>query len=139
MKKIYIMSILTAFMSLFSCQAQDNSNKGYASLSVEAFEQAIADTTIVRLDVRTADEFAGGHIDKAINIDVLKSDFEQKAITTLSKDKTIAVNCRSGKRSKNAATILVKNGYKVIELDSGYNGWVAAGKAVAIEKNAATK
>ncbi|MDO4497300.1 MAG: rhodanese-like domain-containing protein, partial [Bacteroidales bacterium] len=32
------------------------------------------------------------------------------------------------KRSKNAAEILVKNGFKVIELDPGYNGWVAAGK-----------
>ena len=62
--------------SLYSCQAQ---NKGYKSLSADDYEKAIADTAVIRLDVRTAEEFANGHIRGAINIDVLKSDFEQKA------------------------------------------------------------
>lgn len=118
------MSLFSLFFALFSCQAQD---KGFESLPVEAFKRAIADTTVVRLDVRTAEEFAEGHTEKAINIDVLKSDFEEKATSILPKDRVIAVNCRSGKRSKKAAGILVKNGYKVIELDSGYNGWVKEG------------
>lgn len=124
MKATRIMSLFSLLFALFSCQAQD---KGFESLPVEAFKRAIADTTVVRLDVRTAEEFAEGHIEKAINIDVLKSDFEQKATSILPKDRVIAVNCRSGKRSKKAAGILVKNGYKVIELDSGYNGWVKEG------------
>ena len=81
-------------------------------------------------DVRTAEEYADGHIENTLNIDVLKDDFQEKALITLPKDKTIAVNCRSGKRSKNAAKILVKNGYKVIELDEGYNGWVSKGMPV---------
>lgn len=85
---------------------------------------------MVRLDVRTSAEFAEGHIENTINIDVLKSDFEEKATAVLPKDKTIAVNCRSGKRSKTAAGILVKNGYKVIELAEGYTGWTNAGKKV---------
>ena len=92
MKKIFIMSILTMLSSLSSCQAQ---NKGYKSLSADDYEKAIADTAVIRLDVRTAEEFANGHIRGAINIDVLKSDFEQKAAATLPKSKTIAVNCRS--------------------------------------------
>lgn len=116
--------------SLYSCQAQ---NKGYKSLSADDYEKAIADTAVIRLDVRTAEEFANGHIRGAINIDVLKSDFEQKAAATLPKSKTIAVNCRSGKRSKNAAAILTKNGYQVIELDPGFIGWQAAGKEIVKE------
>lgn len=108
-------------------------NKGYKSLSADDYEKAIADTAVIRLDVRTAEEFANGHIRGAINIDVLKSDFEQKATATLPKSKTIAVNCRSGKRSKNAAAILTKNGYQVIELDSGFIGWQAAGKEIVKE------
>ena len=84
----------------------------------------------MRLDVRTAEEYADGHIENTLNIDVLKDDFQEKALITLPKDKTIAVNCRSGKRSKNAAKILVKNGYKAIELDEGYNGWVSKGMPV---------
>lgn len=77
MKKIFIMSIITMLSSLSSCQAQ---NKGYKSLSADDYEKAITDTTVIRLDVRTAEEFADGHIRGAINIDVLKSDFEQKAL-----------------------------------------------------------
>ncbi len=114
--------------SLIGCNAQ---SEGFKSLSVEEYAKAIEDTTIVRLDVRTAEEYADGHIEKTLNIDVLKSDFEQRAVAELPKDKTIAINCRSGKRSKNAARILVKNGYKVIELDSGFNGWTSKGMPVS--------
>ena len=112
---------------LIGCNAQ---SEGFKSLSVEEYAKAIEDTTIVRLDVRTAEEYAEGHIEKTINIDVLKNDFEDKAVATLPKDKTIAVNCRSGKRSKNAARILVNRGFKVIELDAGYNDWVSKGMPI---------
>ena len=121
------MGIITMLCSLFGCSAP---TEGFKSLSVEEYAKAIEDTTIVRLDVRTAEEYADGHIAKALNIDVLKSDFEQKAVATLPKDRIIAINCRSGKRSKNAARILVKNGYEVIELDSGFNGWTSKGMPV---------
>lgn len=121
------MSLLSVMLGCLGCKAQ---TEEYKSLSVDAFEAAIADTSVVRLDVRTIEEYADGHIEGAINIDVLKEDFESKALATLPKDKTIAVNCRSGKRSKNAASILARNGYKVIELDLGFNGWVGSGKKV---------
>ena len=115
------MGIITMLCSLFGCSAQ---TEGFKSLTVKEYAKAIEDTAIVRLDVRTAEEFAEGHIAKTLNIDVLKNDFESKAVAMLPKNHTIAVNCRSGKRSKNAARILVKNGFKVIELDGGYNDWV---------------
>ena len=73
--------------------------------------------------MRTAEEYGSGHIENALNIDVKQDDFEKNAINMLPKDKTIAVYCRSGRRSKKAAEILSKNGYNVIELDSGYTGW----------------
>lgn len=115
------MGIITMLCSLFGCSAQ---TEGFKSLTVKEYAKAIEDTAIVRLDVRTAEEFAEGHIAKTLNIDVLKNDFESKAVAMLPKNHIIAVNCRSGKRSKNAARILVKNGFKVIELDAGYNDWV---------------
>lgn len=116
-----LMGIITMLCSLFGCSAQ---TEGFKSLTVKENAKAIEDTAIVRLDVRTAEEFAEGHIAKTLNIDVLKNDFESKAVAMLPKNHIIAVNCRSGKRSKNAARILVKNGFKVIELDGGYNDWV---------------
>lgn len=123
-----LMGILTMLCGLFGCSSAQT--EGFKSLTVEEYAKAIEDTTVVRLDVRTAEEYAEGHIANTINIDVLKDDFESKAKATLPKDKVIAVNCRSGKRSKNAARILVKNGFKVIELDAGYNDWMAKGMPV---------
>lgn len=125
---IKLMGILIMLCSLFGCSSAQT--QGFKSLTVEEYAKAIEDTGIVRLDVRTAEEYADGHIANTINIDVLKDDFEKKAKAILPKDKVIAVNCRSGKRSKNAARILVKNGFKVIELDAGYNDWLAKGMPV---------
>jgi rhodanese-related sulfurtransferase len=127
-KKLFLMmGFITLLGSLFGCQAQ---NAKFQSLSVDSFAQFIADTAVVRLDVRTASEYAAGHIEKALNIDVLKSSFKDNALKTLPKDKTIAVYCRSGHRSKRAASILSENGYKVVDLDGGFNGWNTAGKKI---------
>lgn len=59
MKKIRIVSLLSLLCAFFSCHAQD---RGLESVSSDAFEKLIADTSVVRLDVRTAEEFEAGHI-----------------------------------------------------------------------------
>ena len=126
MRKIF-MIISAVLCNLLGCTAQQ---QNFESLDAEAFEKAISDTSVVRLDVRSIDEYASGHIAKAINIDVMKDDFTTKATSLLPKDKTIALYCRSGRRSKKAAGILVENGYKVIELNSGISGWINARKEI---------
>lgn len=126
MRKIF-MIISAVLCNLLGCTAQQ---QNFESLDVEAFEKVISDTSVVRLDVRSIDEYASGHIAKAINIDVMKDDFKTKATSLLPKDKTIALYCRSGRRSKRAAGILTENGYKVIELNSGISGWINARKEI---------
>lgn len=114
--------------------AYDMIEKGYRSLSVDEYEKAIADTSVFRLDVRTEEERrTDGFIPGTVMIDVQKDDFTEKACEILPKDRTIAVNCRSGRRSKIAAEKLVGLGYDVIELDKGFNAWKDAGKPVVIE------
>lgn len=115
---------------LLSCQS---SKPGFRSVSVDDFQHLIADSSVIRLDVRTAKEFDEGHIPNAVNIDVLQPDFLQKSLSSLPRKRTIAVNCRSGKRSKKAAELLAKKGYKVVELDAGFNGWIEEGKEVTKE------
>ena len=126
MKKLFIF-ISAILCNLLGCTAQQQK---FESLDAEAFEQVISDTSVVRLDVRSIDEYASGHIAKAINIDVMKDDFKTKATSLLPKDKTIALYCRSGRRSKKAAGILVENGYKVVELNSSISGWINAQKEI---------
>ena len=111
-------SILLCLMNFLGCQAAD-----FRSVDADRFAQVIEDTTVVRLDVRTASEYSQGHIPGALLIDVTQADFMQKAEQLLPKDKTIALYCRSGRRSKTAAQLLAKQGYQVIELNTGFNSW----------------
>lgn len=120
MKKVFYMSLLSALFGMFSCNAQSDKFK---SVDAKTFAEVIADTAVVRLDVRTPEEYAEGHIEGAMNIDVLNDTFESKALAALPKDKTIALYCRSGRRSKKAAAILSEQGYNVVELNTGYIGW----------------
>ena len=115
MRKIFIMGILGTLFGLMSCNAQ---TAGFKTVDAKAFAKVIADTAVVG----TAEEFNAGHIEGALNIDVLQSDFAKKAASRIPEGKTVALYCRSGNRSKKAANALASK-YKVIELGTGYNGW----------------
>ena len=104
--------------------------QGYENMDVNAFAERIKSPDVVLLDVRTAEEFGEGHLSNAFNIDVKEEDFVEKAKTALPADKTIAVYCRSGKRSANAAAMLAKEGFKVVNLLGGITAWKNAGMPV---------
>jgi len=127
MKKI--ITCLLAVLGLTSACGQQN----YENVSVEGFATLIADSSVVVLDVRTATEFAEGHIQGAILIDQGQSDFVEKAKAALPKEKTVAVYCRSGRRSANAAGKLADVGYKCVNLKGGITAWKEAGKPVITE------
>ena len=94
------------------------------SVPASVFADSIDNPGVQLVDVRTPDEFAAGNIPGSVNIDVLTGHFGETAATMLDKAYTVAVYCRSGNRSKNAAKTLSIMGYNVVELDGGYNDWV---------------
>ena len=107
----------------FCCCGQ---NREFTSFTPAEFEKILkSDASIQLVDVRRPVEYDSGHIYNAVLINVLDSAFIDNAITMLDKSKPVAVYCRSGKRSKDAAGKLSGIGYKVFELDNGYLGWVA--------------
>ena len=74
------------------------------------------------LDVRRADEFADGHIPGAIN--VANEDIHEIEPSELpDKNQTIYVYCRSGNRSKQAASKLAAMGYTNIIEFGGIMDW----------------
>ena len=77
-------------------------------------------------------EFAEGHIKGAILIDQFQNDFVEQALARLPKDKIIAVYCRSGRRSANAAGKLADVGYKCVNLLGGIIAWKEAEMPVAV-------
>ena len=112
-------------------QQQPQKVEEFRSVSVEEFAQVIADPRVVVLDVRRLDEHEAGHIaGTTLHIDVLQPSFDSLAVASIKPESTVALYCRSGNRSKRAASALTAKGYQVIELASGYNGWVQAGKEV---------
>lgn len=59
------------------------------------------DSATVVIDVRTPSEFASGHLDGAINIDVQSADFDAR-MSELDPQGSYFVYCRSGNRSAQA-------------------------------------
>ena len=126
MKKI--LTILLAAIGLNTACSQNFDNS-----DVKEFAELISDSTVIILDVRTADEYAEGHIKGAILIDQNKSDFVEQVKAKLPTDKTIAIYCRSGRRSANAANLLAKEGYKLVNLKGGILAWIKEDQPVTKE------
>lgn len=67
----------------------------------------------VLLDVRTAEEFAAGHIPGARNIPVQEL---ATRMGELEKWRSVVVYCRSGARSATASGMLKKAGHEVLDI-----------------------
>lgn len=121
-----LLTCLLAVLGLNTACGQQN----FENADVQGFADLVSDTNVVVLDVRTADEFAEGHIERAVNIDYKKDDFMDRAKATLPTGKTIAIYCRSGRRSGNAASMLAPEGYVLVNLKGGIIDWQNAGMPV---------
>lgn len=102
--------------------------KAATLVETEAAEKLLADKKIVVLDVRTADEFAAGHIAGATNLDFRAPDFKAK-VAALPKDRVYLVNCAVGGRSARACELMGTLAFPTIyDLKGGIRAWQAAGK-----------
>lgn len=124
MRQFGIIFLLVSSLAMLSCATTGGSRVKYISCSVEQFEKIIQREDVVLVDVRTPEEHQAGAITSTdVNLNVRSatffSDYKQ-----LPKDKTIALYCKGGGRSKQVAGVLAGNGYQVVELNSGYDGWV---------------
>jgi len=79
------------------------------------------------VDVRTAEEFASGHLPGAVNIPLPELAGRLGEIAT---DEPVVLYCRSGNRSGQAAQLLTAEGYTQILDLGGIIAWEAAGLPV---------
>lgn len=97
----------------------------YQSYDPAGFDQLLrSDSTIQLLDVRTPAEYAAGAIPGSNNLDVKQEGFAFRADSLLDKSRPVAVYCKGGVRSRQAARQLTEKGYTVYNLDKGYDSWV---------------
>ena len=104
---LFLLTALLPMMLLTGCSRVSEED-------VRSAKQEVQNGALL-IDVRRADEFAGGHLTGAINIPVQQLP-QQLASLSTEKYKSAVVYCRSGSRSASAAGILRKNGWKVIDV-----------------------
>lgn len=94
-----------------------------ASLSSQDFAKAVQSGKVQVLDVRTADEYKSGHLDKAMQANWLDGKEFNDRTSHLDKNIPVYIYCLSGGRSGAAAEALRAKGYKVTNMDGGINAW----------------
>ena len=103
---------------------------GGEEMTPERFVSAYAPGDVV-IDARTPREYAASHIEGAVNMDVLGSDFREQA-ETLPRDQRVYIYCASGHRSGRAAGILEAMGFPAVYNVGGMDALAAAGAEVVI-------
>lgn len=95
---------------------------GYIRISASEAYAMMQSGDVLILDVRSANEFAGGHIEGAILLPgtEIRNRIEE---FTANKAQTILVYCRSGVRSAEAARTLIKMGYTSVYDFGGIMHW----------------
>ncbi|MGE0637316.1 MAG: thioredoxin [Bacteroidia bacterium] len=128
MRKKFIYTFITAVAVFIAACNNNGSGQQLQQVDAKTFSEKIHEqNNPVILDVRTPQEFEGGYIAGAINIDYNSNEFSQK-VNKLDKDEIVFVYCLSGGRSSSAANEMRRNGFKnVVELKGGILKWNAAG------------
>lgn len=94
----------------------------YHKISAAEAKEMMDQSEVTIVDVRTLQEYKGGHVPGAINIpneEILDTEPE----LLKDKDATLLVYCRSGVRSKDASDKLVRMGYKNVYDFGGIIDW----------------
>ena len=109
MKKIILLCL--CLLTLCSCGENKSDTLDTNEVITCSQKDALVKSGAVLIDVRTATEYAEGHLDGSVNVAV---DTISVNIETLvpDKDKVIVVYCRSGNRSAMAKQALNNLGYE---------------------------
>lgn len=130
----YLLVITFAILFVIGCNkaSTKNTDSGVPNVATEIKEISPTDaqTAVSKaysqfIDVRTTEEYSGGHAARAENIplDTLTTSFDK-----LEKNEPVYIICQTGNRSKKAAVILKEAGFNnVLNVTGGTVAWQAAG------------
>ena len=107
--------------------AEAPATKRFRNVDVAEWETLRKDAKVVVLDVRTAEEYADGHMQSAINLDIRGGKFAE-TLAGMDKSKTYLIHCAVGGRSAKACGQMDSLKFeKVLNLSGGITAWEAAG------------
>lgn len=99
---------LTIFSGFFA-----HAEEGYSLVKADEFLKLMEKEKALLIDLRTPQEFAGGYIKGAININYYDPNFKE-IISSLEKGRTYLVYCHSGGRSRQGAKLMNTLGYSPV-------------------------
>ncbi|MCU0301256.1 MAG: rhodanese-like domain-containing protein [Candidatus Nanopelagicales bacterium] len=128
MRRILVLVVALVSLGLLAgCSGSSASDASVQRVDAATFSEVVATDGTQVIDVRTPAEFAAGHLEGAVNIDVEDPSFAAK-VATLDDAATYAVYCRSGNRSQSAVAQMADAGIgSIYELGGGINEWAGAG------------
>lgn len=124
--KLKYFLLLTVFIVTLSsaCHSQPK------NLSLTEFKSELGKSNSALIDIRTAREFALGHIEGATNIDFYSHDFKYQMYKVADKS-DVLIYCASGNRSGQALRSLDAEKFKSIsDLEGGIYAWQSAGNKI---------
>lgn len=126
-----VLAMTAATLAVAYPGSKDGMGKADKNATATAHEPSVSTAQMVKaepaqvqqlshwIDVRTPQEYAGGHLDAASNIPY--SEIAQRiAEVTTDRNAEINLYCRSGRRSGIAAGILLRMGYTNVHNRGGY-------------------
>lgn len=128
-----LLTLLLAFVLSLTACSREEAKTDDSPPAIAAWIKSQPEVQV--LDVRTKEEFATGHLDKAKLIPWTDKDFSERAKKELDPAKPLLVYCRSGRRSAEASAQLAKLGFKNIRsLDGGILAWTKEGQPLVKPK-----
>jgi rhodanese-related sulfurtransferase len=125
-------------LSLIACSSGEPAAPAAAPVSAPVGSARDIDTAalataleagVVLLDVRTVEEFAGGHITGALNVPVGDLSARMGELEGY-RGQELAIICHSGGRSARAASQLSAAGFTVANVLGGMSTWQSQGRPV---------
>jgi phage shock protein E len=131
MKKLLalVIAVFAGALLVTGC-GSSSSASSIQTVDPQAWMQAAAQPGVTMIDVRTPEEYAAGHVEGAININVEGPTFSSD-IGKLDKNGAYALYCHSGRRSALATDQMSQAGFaKITNLKGGIADLQAAGAPI---------
>lgn len=120
MKKIILLIALVSIS--ISCKSPNNQE--VKVIEMETMKTEVVGKDVQLVDVRTPEEYNAGHIDDAININIMDNETFVDKVKLLDKEKPIYLYCKLGGRSKKASQKLKELGFRsIFDYSGGYDEW----------------
>lgn len=129
LENIFLIAIAVVAAAMLAWPALGRARGGLSGVDTLVATQMANQQHAVFVDVRSAEEYAQGHIAQARNVPL--DQIDGRAASVLPKNKPLIVVCSSGRTATRAAALLQGKGFQnVVTLNGGMQSWLQAGLPV---------